>query len=134
MNVNNVSTTAKQPDAKALILLLDLPMGMHMVKVFCHSLLIQLILHLTHMIRVIDSGATDHMCLNLELFDQVYDVSGIEINLPNGSQALSCHIGSVKVSPTWKECFMFPRSNRILSLLGSDSWLLSHPWEFRHVR
>ena len=46
---------------------------------------------------VIDSGATDHFCNNLKLFNDVRPFKG-SIMIPDGNKIEICHIGSVRLN------------------------------------
>lgn len=50
---------------------------------------------------VIDSGATDHICISFQLMHSVVELSKpIVLSLPNGSHATVTHTGSVNLTPT----------------------------------
>lgn len=47
---------------------------------------------------VIDSGATDHICNNLKLFDSTHNIKGITVKLPNGNSVLATMGGPVRIN------------------------------------
>jgi len=50
---------------------------------------------------IIDSGASNHICTSLSLFSSYFPVhSHISVQLPDGSQTLVKHIGTIKCSPS----------------------------------
>uniref|UniRef100_A0A803LQG4 GAG-pre-integrase domain-containing protein n=1 Tax=Chenopodium quinoa TaxID=63459 RepID=A0A803LQG4_CHEQI len=51
---------------------------------------------------IIDSGATDHICHDLKLFDPytILDSDENTITIPDGTEVQITHIGTVKLSPT----------------------------------
>jgi hypothetical protein len=47
---------------------------------------------------IIDSGASDHICSNITLFDDYHDITPIQVKMPNGTIAYAKQAGSVKLS------------------------------------
>lgn len=47
---------------------------------------------------VIDSGATDHICNNLKLFDSIHDMKPVTVRLPNGSSVVATMAGHIRLS------------------------------------
>jgi hypothetical protein len=47
---------------------------------------------------IIDSGASDHICSNVALFDDYHDITPIQVKMPNGTIAHAKQAGSVKLS------------------------------------
>jgi hypothetical protein len=47
---------------------------------------------------IIDSGASDHICSNITLFDDYHDITPIQVKMPNGTIAHAKQAGSVKLS------------------------------------
>ncbi|XP_028774924.1 uncharacterized protein LOC114731846 [Neltuma alba] len=47
---------------------------------------------------IIDSGATDHVCSNLDLFSSYHSISPVSVSLPTGTQAVSTISGTVVIS------------------------------------
>ncbi|MCH85365.1 hypothetical protein A2U01_0006210, partial [Trifolium medium] len=52
---------------------------------------------------IIDSGASDHICSNLDLFDHHHTITPIQVKMPNGTIAYAKHAGSIKLGPGKEE-------------------------------
>lgn len=47
---------------------------------------------------IVDSGATSHVCSDLNLFSEVCPISGVTVSLPNGTSVPISHTGTVRIS------------------------------------
>lgn len=50
---------------------------------------------------ILDSGATDHICSSLSFFVSYHEIRPIHVQLPNGSNVLASHLGSILISPNF---------------------------------
>src|SRR5262249_28180384 len=48
--------------------------------------------------RIVDTGATDHICCSLSLFSSYTAVQNVFVTLPNGQQVPITHVGTVPIS------------------------------------
>lgn len=47
---------------------------------------------------VLDSGATDHICNNLKMFDSYYNIRSLAVRLPNGNSICANKAGTIRIN------------------------------------
>lgn len=69
-------------------------------------------------IWILDSGATDHICCSLSLFESYQPVFNVSVKLPNGQSINVDHIGTVNVLPHLKLDHVFHIPSFTFNLLS----------------
>ncbi|PNX75797.1 retrovirus-related Pol polyprotein from transposon TNT 1-94, partial [Trifolium pratense] len=63
---------------------------------------------------IIDSGASDHICSSIALFDTPHDIVPIQVKMPNGTITYAKKAGSIKLGPE----FVVDNEKRNLKMVG----------------